>query len=292
MASPLKSLYLDRSSYLQAFKLFLECSTGYRCMKDFMDTRLPDVLASIVNGKSHLNVIGVGSGSGELDLKMLSVLHQNYPQMTVHNEVVEPDPQQLQDYRSLVSRTPGLGYITYKWNKMTAQEFEEQWKENKTIKKVDFIHMIQMLYCVEDAGATISFYQSLLDRNGKLLINQVTGDSGWGKLGKTYGKEFFNAEVSCVTSEDVKRLLASKGLSYRSYELPSETDITQCFIKGNERGEQLLDFVTQVQHFRKSASPELQAEIEEFLRSECSKETDDKVFFNYNSEVIVVDRLN
>ncbi|XP_068187645.1 histamine N-methyltransferase-like [Antennarius striatus] len=292
MGSPLKSLYLDPAKYLQSFKAFLECSTGYQCLKDFMDIRLPDVLARIVKGKSLLNVIGVGSGSGELDLKMLSVLHQNYPQMMVHNEVVEPNPQQLHDYRSFVSQTPGLGYITYSWNEMTAQEFQDQWKERQTAKKVDFIHMIQMLYCVKDAGATISFYHSLLDRNGKLLINQVTGDSGWGKLGKTYSKVLFNAEVNCVTSEDIKRLLDSKGLSYQSYELPSETDITECFTKGNERGELLLDFLTQVMNFRKSASPELQAEIMEFLRLECSKETENKILFNYNSEVIIVDNLN
>lgn len=44
----------------------------------------------------------------------------------------------------LVSKTPGLDYIKFNWNKMTAAEFEEQWKVNKMSKKADFIHMIQV----------------------------------------------------------------------------------------------------------------------------------------------------
>lgn len=34
----------------------------------------------------------------------------------------------------------------------------------------------QMLYYVKDPGATISFFQSLLDKNGKLLIILVSGE--------------------------------------------------------------------------------------------------------------------
>lgn len=33
----------------------------------------------------------------------------------------------------------------------------------------------QMLYYVKDPGATINFFQSLLDKNGKLLIILVSG---------------------------------------------------------------------------------------------------------------------
>lgn len=44
----------------------------------------------------------------------------------------------------LVAQKPGLEYITFNWNKMTASEFEEQWKAKKITKKADFIHMIQV----------------------------------------------------------------------------------------------------------------------------------------------------
>lgn len=44
-----------------------------------------------------------------------------------------------------VSQKPGLDYINFSWNKMTAAEFEHQWKEKKTNKKADFIHLIQVV---------------------------------------------------------------------------------------------------------------------------------------------------
>ena len=44
----------------------------------------------------------------------------------------------------LVSKTPDLDYIKFTWNKNTASEFEQHWKENKISKKADFIHMIQV----------------------------------------------------------------------------------------------------------------------------------------------------
>lgn len=44
----------------------------------------------------------------------------------------------------MVSQKRDLDYISFNWNKMTASEFEEHWRENKISKEVDFIHMIQV----------------------------------------------------------------------------------------------------------------------------------------------------
>ncbi|XP_044074002.1 histamine N-methyltransferase [Siniperca chuatsi] len=293
MASPLKSLVNDDNRYQRSFQLFLERSSEHQCMQDFIHNVLPDILASIGDGKSHLNVIGVGSGAGEIDLEMLSELHLQHPGVAVDNEVVEPSSQQLLNYRVMVSRKPDLDYIKFTWNKMTASEFEEQWKVKKTTKKADFIHMIQMLYYVKDPGATISFFQSLLDKNGKLLIILVSGESGWGKLWRTYRNQLCNTEISqCVTTGDIKTILDSKGVSFQSYELPSQMDITECFTEGDEKGELLLDFLTEVLDFSKTASPELRAGVLELLRHpDCSVESNGKVIFNNNLGVIVIDQL-
>ncbi|XP_068594063.1 histamine N-methyltransferase isoform X2 [Cebidichthys violaceus] len=257
MASSLTSLVNDDSRYQKCFQLFLERSSEHQCMRDFIHNILPDILASIGNGKSHLNVIGVGSGA------------------------------------VLVSQKPGLDYIKFTWNQMTAIEFEEHWKGKKMTKKADFIHMIQMLYYVKDPGATMSFFRSLLDKNGKLLLILVSGESGWEKLWRTYRNQLCNTEISqCVTTGDIKSLLDAKRVSYQSYELPSQMDITECFTKGDEKGELLLDFLTEVLDFSKTASSELKAGVLELLRHpDCSVESNGKVIFNNNLGVIVIDQL-
>lgn len=259
-------------------------------MQDFIHNTLPDILASIGDGKSHLNVIGVGSGAGEIDLEMLSQLRLKHPGVTVDNEVVEPSSTQLHQYKVMVSQKPNLDYIKFTWNKMTSSEFEEQWRVKKMTKKADFIHMIQMLYYVKDPGATIEFFQSLLDKKGKLLIILVSGESGWGKLWRTYRRQLCNTEISqCVTTGDMKSFLDSQGVSYQSYELPSQMDITECFTEGDEKGELLLDFLTEVLDFSNTASPELKAGVLELLQHpDCSMESNGKVLFNNNLGVIVI----
>lgn len=41
---------------------------------------------------------------GEIDLEMLSKLHQKHPGVTVDNEVVEPSGQQLHNYKGTASK--------------------------------------------------------------------------------------------------------------------------------------------------------------------------------------------
>ncbi|XP_055006041.1 histamine N-methyltransferase-like isoform X1 [Boleophthalmus pectinirostris] len=294
MASPLQCLVHDDGRYQKSFELFLERSSEHQAMRDFILNTLPDIVASVGNGKSQLNVIGVGSGAGKIDLEMISQLRLKHPGVLVDNEVVEPSSQQLHNYKVMVNQKPDLDYIKFTWNKMTASEFEEQWRQNNITKKADFIHMVQVLYYVKDPGATINFFQSLLDKNGKLLILLVSGDSGWGKLWETFRSQLCNTEISqCVTTADIKSLLDARRVPYKSYELQSHMDITECFTDGDETGELMLDFLTEVLHFSKTASPELRQGVLRLLRDpQCSLEKEGRVLFNNNLGVIVVDALS
>lgn len=127
-----------------------------------------------------------------------------------------------------------------------------------------------------------------------VLMSSIPGESGWGKLWRTYRNQFCNTEISqCVTTGDIKSFLDSKGVRYQSYELPSQMDITECFTEGDEKGELLLDFLTEVLDFSKTASPELKAGVMELLRHpDCSVESNGKVIFNNNLGVIVMDQLS
>ncbi|KAJ8255680.1 hypothetical protein COCON_G00195440 [Conger conger] len=228
---------------------------------------------------------------GELDLQMLSQLQLKHPGLKVDNEVVEPSDEMLYNYKVLVSKTPNLEHVNFKWNKMTASEFENHWQEKNLTKKMDFIHMIQMLYYVADPHATVSFFRSLLNENGKLIIILVSDKSGWGKLWKMYKADLCKGDTSqCVTTGDIKSFLDADGIKYKNYLLPSQMDITECFREGDERGELLLDFLTEVVDFTRSAPPDLRAGVMDLLRHpDCSAEADGKIVFNNTLEVLVLD---
>ncbi|XP_072328071.1 histamine N-methyltransferase-like [Scyliorhinus torazame] len=287
MASSMKLLSSDDGLYFKSFKLFKERSTEHQCMEKFIDENLSDAVTSIgKKGDSCINVLGVGSGSGEVDIEILGKIQSKHPGLSIHNEVVEPNPHQLTKYKDLVAeKTQGLN-ISFTWNQMRSEEYEKQNKERKESRKFDFIHMIQMLYYVESVPDTIKYFHSLLETNGKLLIIQSSGDGGWQALWKKAGSHFPpKIDLLCV-----QKVLDEMRVKYQIYELPSDMDITECFIEGNENGERLLDFLTGVVDFGKTAPPDLKAEILCYLRHpQCSREENGKIIFKNDLHFLLAD---
>ncbi|NXF49249.1 HNMT methyltransferase, partial [Oceanites oceanicus] len=291
MSSPMRCLLTDPTRYFQSFRLFLANSTEHQCMREFMEGQLPAVIESIGNGKSTINILSVGGGAGEIDLLILSKVQARYPGVTINNDVIEPSADQIFKYKERVAETSNLENVKFTWHEETAYEYEIRMNEEKKSKKWDFIHMIQMLYYVKDVPATIRYFHSLLEPQGKLLIILVSGFSGWETLWKKYGSSFpLNDLCSYVSAADIKRILDSASLKYQLHELPSHMDITSCFIEGNTDGELLLDFLTETCEFSKTAPPELKRQvIEELRKPECSEKRDGKVLFNNNLNVIVIE---
>ncbi|NWJ02035.1 HNMTA methyltransferase, partial [Crypturellus undulatus] len=229
---------------------------------------------------------------GEIDLMMLSKVRARYPGIPINNEVIDPNAEQIFSYKERVAKTSNLENIKFTWHKETAHEYESRMNAEKSSKKWDFIHMIQMLYYVKDIPATIRYFHQLLEEKGKLLIVLVSGKAtGWETLWKKYGSQLPLTDLCChATSADIKAILNSAGLKYQVYELPSHMDITSCFTEGSMDGELLLDFLTETYEFSKTAPPELKKQIMEELRKpECSQERDGKVLFNNNLSAIVIE---
>ncbi|NXF29523.1 HNMT methyltransferase, partial [Nyctibius bracteatus] len=291
MASPMRSLLTNPDRYLQSFRLFLANSTEHQCMQEFMERQLPAVIASIGNGKSTINILSVGGGAGEIDLLILSKVQARYPGVTINNDVIDPSADQISKYKERVAKTPNLENVKFTWHEETSYEYERRMNAEKKSKKWDFIHMVQMLYYVKDVPATIRYFHSLLEAQGKLLIILVSGTSGWETLWKKFGSSLPLGDLcSYVSLADIKRILDPAGLKYQVHELPSHMDITSCFIEGNEDGELLLDFLTETCEFSRTAPPELKRQVMEELRKpECSEKRDGKVLFNNNLSFIVIE---
>ncbi|KAK7901267.1 hypothetical protein WMY93_018036 [Mugilogobius chulae] len=276
----------DQDRYQKVLKTYWRICTQRQVQSEFFRSTLLDILANIGNGKSQLNIIGVGSGDGKVDVEMLSQLRLKHPGLLLENEVVDPSPRWIHEFREMVADMSDLDPVKFIWNQMTDSEFEEQWRQREIKKKADFIHLIHVLYFVEDAGATISFFQSLLEKNGKLLIDVV--QESFINLWEMFHKELRpqqKLEVPFINSNYIKKLLDERGVPYQSYELQCVLDITACFTEGDETGEILLDFVTQTMFFSKTASPDLKQRILRQMRDpQCSVEKDGRVLFNINQE--------
>ncbi|XP_063198149.1 carnosine N-methyltransferase 2 isoform X2 [Chroicocephalus ridibundus] len=209
---------LTAEEYVEAFKSFLDHSTEHQCMDEFNREEMPNIMAGLGDGKSTINVLGVGSGTGEQDLKMIRILQAAHPGVLIDNEIIEPNPQHVAAYKELVNQAPDLHNVSFIWHQLTSSEYEQQVKEKGTHKKFDFIHMIQMLYRVEDIHNTIKFFHSCLDHHGKLLIIILSGLlwTGWHllryRLIRSLASRGGKSGVSKETSKEEKQPLPAPAL--------------------------------------------------------------------------------
>ncbi|XP_054418759.1 histamine N-methyltransferase [Pteronotus mesoamericanus] len=291
MASSMRSLFSDHSRYVESFRRFLNNSTEHQCMQEFLDKKLPGILARIGDKKSEIKILSVGGGAGEIDLQILSKVQAQYPGVPIKNEVVEPSAEQIAKYKEFVAKSSNLENIKFAWHRETSSEYQNRIMEKKELQKWDFIHMIQMLYYVKDIPATLKFFHSCLATNAKILIILVSGTSGWDKLWKKYGSRLPRDDLCLyITATDLTQMLDKLGIKYECYDLLSTMDISDCFIDDNENGDLLWDFLTETCNFNTTAPSDLKAEIMKDLQEpEFSVKKDGKVLFNNNLSFIVVE---
>ncbi|XP_061464885.1 carnosine N-methyltransferase 2-like isoform X2 [Rhineura floridana] len=285
---PMRSLTVDE--YAKAFKSFLDHSTEHQCMDQFNKKELPGIITSLGNGKSAINVLGVGSGTGEQDLKMIRIIQAMHPGTFIKNEVIEPNPQHILSYKDAVRNSFDLKNVSFTWHQLTSMEYEKQAKEQKIQKKYDFIHLIQMLYRVEDTASTIRFFHSCLDCYAKLLIIILSGNSGWASIWKKYRHCLPPTDSGhYITADDIEVVLKRMELTYQVYDFPSAWDITECFIDGDTTGGHTLDFLTGTKDFMNTAPQDLKQSLLQALRQpECSTKKDGRIIFRNDLSMIVV----
>ncbi|XP_007667676.2 histamine N-methyltransferase-like [Ornithorhynchus anatinus] len=290
MSGAARSLLSEPGRYMRAFRLFLTRSTEHQAMRAFIGDRLPPLLHSIGEGKEEINILSIGGGAGEIDLLIVTQVRARYPGVPINNEVVEPNAEQIVKYKERVATTAGLEGVRFTWHQETAEEYQHRTTASHQLRKWDLIHLIQMLYYVKDIPATLSFFHGLLDTNARILIILVSGSSGWAHLWKQFGASLPRDDLcKYISAADVAAALDAGGMRFQSHELPSDLDISDCFVEGSGDGELLLDFLTETCNFSKVVPPALRAGVLEALRDPaCSVHRDGKVLFNNNLEALMV----
>ncbi|AWP12761.1 putative histamine N-methyltransferase A-like [Scophthalmus maximus] len=240
-------------SAVQRFQFFLEQSGEHEAVLQSVRRLLPGEFKRIGAAKSGLDVLGVGSGG------------------------------------ALVAKTTDLQKISFAWHIMHSGDYEKQVEAKGDVKKFDFIHMIQMLYYVENLTDTIKFYHNLLKSNGRLMIIIEAANAGWDTLWKTYKKELcVDAITEYCSSGEVVASVKSLGLKYEEHTIHNTFDITECFDPSSATGECMLSFMTAKDHFYQSFTPEIRAGVLDLLRNKCCADKGGRLFFDSSLSCILV----
>ncbi|XP_058479210.1 histamine N-methyltransferase A-like [Solea solea] len=288
MAAEAKQSCYEGSS-VQSFQFYLQQSGEHEAILQCVHSVLPGEFERIGADKKALDVLGVGSGGGEVDVQMLSLLQSLFPAVPITADIVEGSSQLTNNFKALVAKTANLQKIPFTWHVMHSGDYEKQVKAKADMKRFDFIHMIQMIYYVDDLAETIKFYHSVLKNNGRLMIILETANGGWDTLWKTFQKELcVDAITQYRSSAEVIACLKSQGLKYEEHIIHNTFDITECFDPSSTTGGRLLNFMTAKDDFHQSFTPEIRAGILDLLRNKCSTEKDGRVFFNSDLSCILV----
>ncbi|XP_025261178.1 histamine N-methyltransferase [Papio anubis] len=75
MASSMRSLFSDHGRYVESFRRFLSHSTEHQCMQEFMDKKLPGIIARIGDTKSEIKILSIGGGAGMNNIFLKFIFH-------------------------------------------------------------------------------------------------------------------------------------------------------------------------------------------------------------------------
>ncbi|XP_028291632.1 histamine N-methyltransferase A-like [Gouania willdenowi] len=281
MAGRKKKSTCYEGRYVENFNFYLKHTELDKLISHELDQVLQEQLKSVGANKSSLDVLGVGSGGGEKDVQILSLLQSLFPSTPITTDIVDGSSELINNFKALVAKTDTLQTIPFTWHVMRSEDFELQVKASPDVKKFDFIHMIHVIYYMEDVDETLRFYHSLLKNNGRIMIVLNAAGHGWDSLWTTYKKELQTSDFPVYNSSaHVKTSLENHGFTYEEHIIPSSIDITECFNPNSTTGESLLSFMTETRHFQQSFTPEIRAGILDHLRNKCSTEQDGKLILD------------
>ncbi|XP_077997080.1 histamine N-methyltransferase B-like [Glandiceps talaboti] len=283
----MKSLSSNAPRYLQSFKEFLQVSDEHKVMTDWVEvgiTEITDKLSDTSNDKK-LTVLGVGSGSGEIDIHILGTVAKRY--QNIYNCVIEPSVDQMKKYKSNVKEHKALDIVDFDWRNQTAEEYMASTEQSQ----FDLVHMIQMLYYVDNTENTIlQFYYKYLKTNGIMVLLQVSSNGGWENIWREFGDRLLQSDgCTYTTGKNIQDILERNKIKYKTTILPSYFYINQCFKENSKIGSLLLDFITEVDDFTNTAPDDLRCELVEYLKtSNCSYQDDDNIVFKNDLQVFII----
>ncbi|XP_053732789.1 histamine N-methyltransferase A-like [Synchiropus splendidus] len=275
---------------VQRLNFYLEKSGEHDALRDVMQDVLPPVIKRMAEGKNNLDILGIGSGGGQVDIHILNLLQELCPGVSLSTDIVEGSCELVENFKERVKTTPSLKDVPFTWHVMSSEAYVKQERAKAEIKKFDFIHMVEMIYYVEDLEETLKFYRSVLKPNGRIMIVLEADKGGWDTLYNTFTKEI---SISPLKEHRFTRHIAASlkklGMKFEEHDVPGTVDITDCFDSTNETGKRLLNFLTYCDDFQSDFSPELQERILDVIRNKCSTEKDGKIFFHDESSMLLTD---
>ncbi|XP_054751821.2 histamine N-methyltransferase B-like [Lytechinus pictus] len=279
----------DPDYYTEMYQVYAKKSNKYSHLLEWTENIFPKMvlqkLRERFSAETHINVLGIGTGSGEMDRKMAGIINGHFK--SVRNVVVEPAEKQLAIYRSVLeSDKSKFKGIDFDLRQMVFDEYREH--EGEHPPKYHFINAMQSIYYIDDVNDTLRYLYASLEEGGVMLITTLSDACGFQLVWNRF-PQVQDVAGPYPGTNDIRQSLLDLNIKFEENHQRLYGDITSCFQEGSKEGELIVDFFSQIIDLR-GTSPELYQEVVDYMGSEqCSeKKKDGTILINSDWDAFVV----
>ena len=260
---------MSEGHFLKSFNVFLEKSNQHYENTRTIQRYFPSVIQRRMSSfdlkqRSVFNILSVGSGTGEMDFEIVNIVqkelqnHQQWSKMSIFNRALEPDLCSSNGYKENIAKLGDIFASTF--FEVRQQTFAEyQGSEEKAVS-FDIVHFIHSLYHVDLEKAVLHCLEKQLNENGCLVCLTSDNENPIMKVRTNLtvlapnDPSFLQDNTLVHITEKLIEIAEKCGWKHEIYSRELLIDITEVFDAESVKGNLLLDFITNIENFRKSVT--------------------------------------
>ena len=222
----MKAPPLSDRQYAECFNVFKQISTEWTAIRNWLN----DKFILSLRDRTSLDILSVGSGTGDFDLMLMRLLSRKVPVMSY----VALDPNE--DHNRLFQK----GFEKSEMETVSLRIIPSVFREDVLEGTFDVIHLTHCLYYVEDRKQAIRLALTRLNPGGSLLVFHQT-PIGINEIQRTFMRQVKGDENENFSSRDIMNIFNELGIQFTFDIIISDLDVTDC-IERNQQGRLLLNF--------------------------------------------------
>jgi SAM-dependent methyltransferase len=254
---------LSDREYAECFDTFKQISTEWQSTQQW----LSDDFLPRRGWSGPLNILSVGSGTGDFDLQLMRLILKRW---AIGSYVaVDPNPDHNRIFESRFCES-GLPVSDFR---MVSQTFPVRQLD----MKFDLVHMTHCLYYIPDRLQAIQSALEMLDDQGLILVFHQT-PLGINEVQRRYLRRAKGNEGEMYSSRDIYQLLRSLPAEFTFDIIDGLLDVSNLIAPESPRGKQLLNFFLECR--ADLLPPEFRKEVVDFIKGLAFAEKDRQVIFH------------
>ncbi|KXJ09850.1 histamine N-methyltransferase [Exaiptasia diaphana] len=259
--------YCKGEEYTKSYKVFLEKSQQHSRLGKNLRCYLPVAMEGVHITTDACRVLSIGSGDGEVDLKVLKVLKE-VTKKRIFCRVIEPNEYSLNKYKTSIESLSPNDDMTFDINK--PKTFQKYMTESLADQdQFDVVHFLHSIYYMDFEEALTHCYEKELGESGLIVCVFAADDIMFEAKQKLFG--------ICQPNQSISQVVKQQGWKYQEYKDEYMLDVTEVMNDQSETGNLLLDFLTQTTNFRRSADHQMTKAILDVI-DDLSIQKDGKLF--------------